>query len=300
MPQVTNVDVDEHHPDRLMPPVSRECAPLYWSAVESGERIAEAADVTIVGLARNSMPWMRMNRDRVHALASNFEAWRCFVYENDSTDGTDDCLRKWAEEVSCVEVCCVKHDRPQLSSSKGSDRTNALAEYRAACQEWARSYESKTDYVIVIDFDTWAGWSDSGVMTSLHWLKHNPQAAGMASVSTIDYPVAQAQRTLRIHYDAWAFRMNHWTEHGMGWFPHWFPVVGSDPIRVHSAFGGLCVYRPEAYFAGTYAGGDCEHVRFHHSIAKAGRWSMYLNPSSRVVMNWTPSEASDGGRNDND
>ena len=299
MAQVTSVEIDEHHPDKLMPPVSRECAPLYWEAVALGEQIAERSDVTILGLCRNSMPWMRMNRDRVHSLGAMFAEWRAFIYENDSVDGTAECLQEWAEAVPQVDVCCTKHDRPQLSSSKGSDRTNALAEYRNACQAWARQYEAKTDFVIVIDFDTWGGWSDSGVMTSLHWLMQEPHATGMASVSTVDYRVPGPQAKLRIHYDAWAFRLNHWTEHGQSWFPHWMPPVGSEPVRCNSAFGGLCVYRPAAYFSGTYSGGDCEHVRFHHSIATAGPWSMYLNPSSRVVMNWLPSsEAGDGGRHD--
>lgn len=301
MPHVTSLQVDQHHPDILMPATSRECAPRYWDAVRSGESHAEDATVTILGLVRNSMPWLKMNRDRVHALGSRFASWRAFVYENDSSDGTAECLQEWAGEDSRVQVVCTKHDRPQLSSSKSSERTNALAEYRQACLNWARSHQADTDYVIVIDFDTWGGWSHDGVMTSLHWLTRLPHAIGMASVSTIEYPVPPPQNKIRIHYDAWAFRLNYWTEHSMGWFPHWMPPVGSDPIPVRSAFGGLCVYRPEMFFVGTYQGGDCEHVRFHHSISESRPGStMYINPSSRVVMNWMPSEAGDGGQHSDD
>lgn len=301
MGQVTTQQIDANHPDVVMPAMSRECAPAYWDAVRSGEGHAETASVTILGLVRNSMPWVKMNRDRLYALTSRFQSFRCFIYENDSVDGTAEFLKEWAADDRRVEVICTKHDRPQLSSSKSDARTNALAEYRQACLNWARQHEADTDYVIVIDFDTWAGWSHDGVMTSLHWLAKHPNATGMASVSTIEHPVPGPQEKLRIHYDAWAFRLNHWSEHPMGWFPHWMPPVGSEPIPVRSAFGGLCVYRPEMFFAGTYRGGDCEHVRFHHSIAEAWPAStMYLNPSSRVVMNWLPSEAADGRQHSDD
>jgi hypothetical protein len=60
------------------------------------------------------------------------------------------------------------------------------------------------------------------------------------------------------------------------------PPVGSDPIPMNSAFGGLCLYRREAYLAGVYEGGDCEHVSLHRSMQRAG-YQLFLNPGSRYV-----------------
>ena len=303
MATITLLDIEQHHPDAELPPVSRECAPLYWDYVEKGERIAAQCDVTFLGLCRNSMPAIALNTQRLERLAARFKSWRAFIYENDSEDGTDEHLRRWAAGLDNVEVETVKHDRPQLSSEKSKRRTDALAEYRNHCLEWAKAHRPQDDgnhRIIVIDFDTWAGWSDDGVMTGLHWLEVLPGAAGMASLSTVELAVAgHPSGKLRIHYDSWAFRLNHWAEHDMSWFPHWFPPVGSDPVRCNSAFGGMAIYRPDAFFAGGYSGGDCEHVLHHRKIRDATGMAMYLNPSQRLVMNWIP-EAKDARHNGDD
>lgn len=294
---LTLSDIAAHHPDALHPAVSRECAPLYWAAVERGERVANLCDVTIVGLCRNSQPWIQFNTRRIEELGERFANWRAFVYENDSVDGTAEYLRDWAATCDRATVETVRHDRPMLSHEKTRRRTVALAEYRGRCQAWAREHApaSGSHRVIVIDLDTWGGWSDAGVMNGLWHLEQTPGAAGMASVSSIEVGVpSHPDGRMRIHYDAWAYRANHWTEHDMTWFPHWWPPVGSDPVPCRSAFGGLCIYRPDAFFAGTYTGEDCEHVTFHRSIRKTAGLSMFLNPSQRMVMNWMePNHAGD-------
>lgn len=299
MVTIRNDDIHRNHPDVLLPAVSRECAPLYWSNVERGDYLAKDMDVTILGLCRNSMPFIEVNVQRVEKLAERFKTWRAFVYENDSADDTDGCLRAWAERCENATVECVKHDRPQLSHEKSRRRTDALAEYRQRCLEWARENRPAVGVphvVIVVDLDTWGGWSDDGVMTGLAWMEHSPHLAAMASVSTVEMVVPNAPGgRLRIHYDAWAFRWNWWGEHDMPWFPHWLPPVGSRPVMVNSAFGGLAIYRQEAFYAGTYTGGDCEHVNFHRSIHKATGMSMAINPSQRCVMTWIPEESKDAG-----
>jgi hypothetical protein len=286
--KVTMHDIEQHSPDRLMPPVSRECAPAYWQAVEAGEHSAKNVDALFVGLCRNSMPQIQLNTQRLERLGERFKSWRAFIYENDSEDGTAEHLRSWAAGRDNVEVRTERHARPQLSTEKTARRTNALAEYRNVCREWAsRQTSDAVQRIFVIDFDTWGGWSDDGVMTGIYWLEQLPGAAGMASVSTIDLAFPQhPDGKVRIHYDAWAFRLNHWAEHDMTWFPYWWPPVGSHPVACHSAFGGMAIYRPEAFFAGTYSGGDCEHVSFHRTIYEATSMRMWLNPSQRMVMNW--------------
>jgi hypothetical protein len=298
---VTYQDVVKRSPDLLLPATSRECAPAYWEAVLDGEEIARDTDVTILGLARNTMPWLTINTARIEYLGNQFRSWRAFVYENDSTDGTQRELQAWSERCPQVEHQCSTHNRPQLSTEKSKRRTDALAEYRQACLEWARSHRPAGDRrhrIIVIDLDTWGGWSAHGVMSGLAWMNRLADAAGLASVSTIEYPSdLDPSGKITIHYDAWAFRLNHWTEqHDMGWFHGWFPPVGSEPVRCCSAFGGMAIYQPEAFFAGTYSGGDCEHVNFHRSIYDKTGMSMYLNPGQRLVMNWIPQGAATDGR----
>jgi hypothetical protein len=74
--------------------------------------------------------------------------------------------------------------------------------------------------------------------------------------------------------------------------------VGSAPAIVASAFGGLAIYRTEAYLRGTYAGEeDVEHVPFHQSIAKATGQHLYLNPSQRMLMSWMETADAANGLN---
>lgn len=303
MPSMLVEEIEQHHPDKLMPPISPECAPRYWEGVERGELLAKRCDVTVVGLVRNSMPWLQLSCDRLARLGERFGSWRAFIYENDSEDGTDEFLRAWSSAEPRVTVRTERHGRPQLNTEKSRRRTDALAEYRQRCVDWARQHAPKETMhrVIVIDFDTWGGWSETGVLNGLWQLEANAQAAGMATVSTIEMAVpALPHGKLMIHYDSWAFRLNHWTEHSMHWFPHWFPPVGSDPVPCRSAFGGMVIYRPEALFAGTYSGGDCEHVHLHRTIAERTGYTMYLNPSQRMCMTWIPREAGDETRQHGD
>lgn len=300
---MTAGEIESHHPDKLLPAVSLECAPMYWNKVTEGQELASQTDVTFVALVRNAMPWVKFNAERLVKLGEQFASWRAFVYENDSEDGTDDFLRSWAADDNRVTVLCERHDRPQLSSEKSKRRTDALAEYRQHCLIWAKSRAPTTlerHRVVVIDFDAWGGWSDTGVLNGLAHLARLPEVAGMASLSTTELVIPQTpEGKLQIHYDSWAFRLNCWAEHDMSWFPHWYPPVGSAPISVYSAFGGMAIYRPEHLFHATYSGGDCEHVLAHRSIFEATGARMMFNPSQRLCMNWIP-YAAGVGRDSND
>lgn len=75
---------------------------------------------------------------------------------------------------------------------------------------------------------------------------------------------------------------------GMQWFHLFLPPVGSPPIPMNSAFGGLAVYTRRAFLSSRYSGigvngqPDCEHVAFHHGMRRKG-YQMFLNPGSRYV-----------------
>src|SRR5258705_1239169 len=57
-----------------------------------------------------------------------------------------------------------------------------------------------------------------------------------------------------------------------------------DPLqRVWSCFGGLGVYRMEAFRAARYSGGDSEHVSLHRTMRAAGYDRFFLNPSHITI-----------------
>jgi GNAT superfamily N-acetyltransferase len=258
----------------------------YNEHVEFGRVEARRQKLAIVAICRNAMPHLRNTLALVDELAGLWRDCSLYVFENDSTDETaavldDFAIRQWVT---------IEHDTLGGVDSRGfePERTERLAKCRTRCQDWVRQNAADANYVMVLDTDPHGGFSVDGVLNSLGWFCemlgesfHRREPGAMASHSLFvrkeeaGYGVAA--------YDAWAARLNHFEdrrEHQ--WFHLLMPPVGSSPIPMNSAFGGLCLYRREAYLAGVYEGGDCEHVFLHRSMQRAG-YQLFLNPSSRYV-----------------
>lgn len=263
------------------------------------ERLRNAS-VAIVGLARNCGPQLAANLERVESLAGLCGSWQLHVEANDCTDDTLDVLAAFARRHSQATFHYQMLNRPHLPGEFGGRRTIALAEYRDACQRWVRACASDSDYVIVMDFDLWGGFSLHGLANAAGWLVDLQGAYGMASVSLFQHDWGTGP--MWAHYDLWALRGLgqpdcYWDQYqsGSGGFAYtWLPPVGSPPALVSSAFGGMAIYRTQPFVAGTYDGTtDCEHVPFHRSIAQATGQLLYVCPSMRTVVSWM--EPNDAG-----
>lgn len=271
-------------------PVDSEYADLYRQKVTTGRLVAADLNACIVAIARNAMPALKNTLALVEQVQAGFRDCRMYVYENDSTDGTDATLDEFAASHEWFTVEHAHHDREDMRGFEKS-RTKALAQYRTACQEWVRKHASGTSLTIVLDMDPHGGFSVDGVFNSVAWLGHKQtataatRAGAMASCSLMIQK--DGEETKIAHYDAWAARPLSWwrdrrDEVGFYWFSTFVPPVGSPPAPFNSAFGGLCVYDTEAYLAGRYDGDDCEHVGLHRTMREAG-WQLYLNPGCRYV-----------------
>ena len=262
----------------------------YRTAVAIGRGAAKELDAAIVMIARNARPALANTLLLVEEMRKGFNDSSVYVFENDSTDGTDGLLDDYARATFGVTV-----DHETLGGEDirgfGSDRTNRLAYCRNECLRYVRDEAPKTAWTIVLDCDPAAGFSVDGVFNSIGWLgrlstRQDPlKAGGMASYSVMRHQHGRGVAKV-LGYDAWAARLNDWRDRreevGMEWF-HWLlPPVGSHPIPMYSAFGGLAVYWTEAFLRGGYAGGDCEHVAHHRAMREAG-YQMYLNPGCRYV-----------------
>jgi hypothetical protein len=280
----------EHYPDAALP-IDAEFAQLYVERVGEGALLASKTRVAIVGLARNLGNLFSVTRQRVCDTADLFDLSTIIVVENDSTDGTDENVRSWAvDDPKRVIVQTTKTGRPQLRGFE-PERMQAMAEYRARCQELVREHCPGVDYVIVLDMDAWGGWSNYGILNGISWLKRLG-AGCMASTSLFKHNGIQVSGVSQwCHYDQFAFRMYGYGMRMETWFPFWLPPAGSYPIDVFSAFGGLAIYQTAAYLQGEYSSpdGDCEHVHFHKSMSSKG-WSIHLNPAQRCVMSWLVDE----------
>lgn len=293
-----------------MPAHLLRCHPPWEEAheqrVAAGRRIAAQSSVTFVGLARNCAGPLAANLQRLTQLASGFHEWALHIESNDCKDTTLEVLAGFCRHNPRATFHYEDLGTPQFGAEFAGRRTIAMANFRDACQRWVRACTPKADYVVVIDFDAWGGWLDAGVFTGLSWLAAMPDAYGMASVSLFHHAFDSGPAWA--HYDLWALRgvgqaRCYWDTYtaGYGGFGYSFtPAIGSPPVLVASAFGGLCVYRAADFLQGTYDGTtDCEHVPFHQSIAAATGKNLYLNPSQRTVMHWVV-ETDDAGQHRDD
>lgn len=254
--------------------------------VEYGRVEARRQKLAIVSICRSAMPHLTNTLRLVDELAGLWRDCSMYVYENDSADETPKVL----DDFAIRQWVTVEHDTLGGEDARGfePERTVRLAKCRTRCQDWVRKNAADANYVMVLDTDPHGGFSVDGVLNSLGWFCemlgesfHRREPGAMASHSLFvkkeegGYGVAA--------YDAWAARLSWWEdrrEHK--WFHMLMPPVGSTPIPMNSAFGGLCLYRREAYLAGIYEGGDCEHV-FHHKAMQRAGYQLFLNPSSRYI-----------------
>lgn len=293
-------------PDLLIYPTAYFEKDFHERCAEGEARLLHSK-VVFVGLARNCGRWLADNLQRMERMAQRCKAWALHIEANDCTDNTLQVLQSFASRHPQATYHYQVLGRKQYTAEFSGPRTIALAEYRDACQRWVRSCHGDADYVVVVDWDQWGGWSEAGFLNGIGWLLELPGAYGMASVSLSQYPTLSIGEDSQpkvspgwIHYDAWALRLNtYWDDytHGQGGWKHqWIPPVGSDPVAVRSAFGGLCIYRTDPYLHGTYDGTkDCEHVPYHASIAKKSGQLLYINPSQRCVMSWMESHEGQHG-----
>jgi hypothetical protein len=291
MTRIALSDIAAHDPDVLLPP-DEEFAEQYAHAVRVGRELAAERSVAFVAICRNAMPWLSRTLALVEETGKMFADWKCHIVENDSTDGTKQALL--TNGMPRISFEMSDNGRPHLSHTISQERTIALAEYRTRCQEWVRNSEP-VGYVVVFDTDAWGGWSVDGVATSIYHMETDESWYGLASYSWCEMDMGGGRRFAG-QYDAFALRLNHWRRRDQQWIHHWNPPAGSFPVELNSAFGQLAVYGYDQYVRGTYSGEDCEHVTFHRSIADAFPHHRFgLNPSSRCVSFWVPTDAGQHG-----
>ena len=287
----------------VFPP--EEFAADFASRAGWGREYAGTARVAFVGLARNCRERMLQNLAIIERLRGDFGALTVHVVENDSMDGTGDALLAWCDSREWATCDTQTLNRQHRPAEFEGPRTRDLAEYRTMCQDAVRRGPIPR-FVVVLDFDC-PLWSELGLFHGIATLASNGEHYASASVSMAEHTVIAIQdgkpvdRVALIHYDAWALRLNSfWDDYQTGfgsWKHQWLPAVGSPPVPVCSAFGGLCIYNASAYLRGTYSGEDCEHVTFHRSIQDGT--GVLINPSQRTMMRYIE-EFPNGGQHVDD
>lgn len=263
---------------------------IYKNKIDEGKKLWTDKKVVVCGLARNCECKIDNCMDKIKKLVKYFSEYKIIVFENNSIDNTKEKLNNYSDIINIG-----KDDSEDFLSGFSEKRIARLSRYRNSIQDYIKNKYSNYDYVIVIDFDI-TDWAIDGIMTSLAWDKDFDV---MGSFSQVYYPTLQSEDGW-VHYDRWAFKFHSWTEEwsenqntDMTWFWYWKPPIGAKPIPCLSVFGGLAIYKMEAYLSGTYGYKHphqnqdkitVEHCQFHYSLHKNGYNKIYLNPSQRCII----------------
>lgn len=244
-----------------------------------GRAVMARSRVAITGLARNLGAILPTTMARVERLGGLFADHRVLIYENDSTDETKSILRQWASSNRRVHVTSEDCSDPINPTTRCLHRIERMARYRTRCQDAVRSLYPDYDFTIVLDLDVAGGWSEDGVANSF-----GHDAWDFVGSNGLIYRREALEFNALRQYDMWALRFDD----ALTPLPtrdacRYLFRPGEPLVPVTSCFGGLGIYRMEAFRHGRYEPSDCEHVTFHRSLIEAGFRRLFLNPSQVLV-----------------
>ena len=230
------------------------------------------------GCARSCAPFLDGVLANVEALGSTYDSFQVIIVENDSNDDTRDRLQRYAEGRANVRL--IDADGLERTHPKRTDRI-AIARNRYI-EALAEPQYGDCDDLVILDFDdvNCRAIDPAAFMAARGWLWQEPDRRAVFANSSLFY------------YDIWALRHPSWSpddcwarvraeQAALGKTEavrrhvaaRQIPIAATEPpIVVHSAFGGLGIYRREAALAGSYVGLDsqgeeiCEHVTFNAGV----------------------------------
>lgn len=231
--------------------------------------------VVVCGLARDIGTTLAATVQRIEGLGELFGSYQVVLYENDSTDCTPDLLHGWSQENDRVTILTETLDHPVHPTKRCLKRAECMAYYRNQYHQFVREECAATDFVIVLDTDLEGGWSMEGIAHTL-----GQDDWDFVGSNGIIFKRIGPQRNRKMQYDAWAFRLRGQDQpldtrlvNEMQW------ERGEPMVPVNSCFGGLGVYRTEAFLSSEYGGSDIEHLHLHRGMREQGFGRQFLNPS---------------------
>ena len=244
------------------------------------------SNILIAGTARDVAHCIASEINHLIACTSDFKSTKVFIIESDSSDQTYDCLNQLTNEFSFFSFIGLGKLSEVIPS-----RTQRLSHCRNQIVNAVRDdpqFQS-IDFVLLADLD--------GVNDLLTKEK-------IAQCWTLEenWDVICANQ-LNYYYDIWALRHPYWSPYNyLEQYHHLTPFLGSHqanqiskivkqvkldpnqkPILVDSAFGGLAIYKREAYISGTYGfkPGEVDEVDHapYHKILRDKGYRIYINPA---------------------
>ncbi len=269
----------------------------YIKSVEAGYKLMAKSKVLIAGLARDIEPVLPQTFSRLLFLSSFFKDYRFLIFENDSKDKTANKLKELRKQSSGKLKLYSKKYNKERFAGRGLNRSEQMAFCRNRLRDFSFEYQEFADFVILVDLDLEGGFSYNGVASTFGNLA-DKQWDMVGSNSIFYRNNEETGKVERLFYDTWAFRPHK------KWFVYdgdldknnllWFNK-GEPLVRVNSCFGGLGIYRREAWFCkeASYTTlndegkNDCDHPTFHKMLACNGFRRIFLNPSQITLYSNT-------------
>lgn len=274
---------------------------LYFDKIELGKNFIKDKKIIILGLVRNLENSLYDNVVSISTISKYCSDINFFLYENDSIDNTVNVLKKCKLEIKnfnyLSDTLNLRSFGHQTLESKlelkSTERTLSLAKHRNVCLSYVRDNSNKFDFVIVMDMD-FEKFSLDGILNSFGWFSENYADALVGTSLQFKNLFSSEQKNLW-NYDCWAYRGSWWEDlqkysnnYGydpMLWFGFWQLPIGSKPIQVNSAFGGIGIYKTQHYINVEYEGYDCEHVCLHKNLKnKYPDYKLCINPSQLMLF----------------
>lgn len=239
----------------------------------------ESANILIAGMARNVEPFLEKEIQILLESTKRFNKTYFYVVESDSNDATVTKLAQLRKTLNHFDYLSLGELSQYISS-----RTDRLAHCRNQVIHAVKSNPdyADIDYVMLADLD------------GLNTLLTEAKIAQCWQVDE-DWDVICANQ-IELYYDVYALRHPYWGQvdclsqqqyleayldkeaaHLMAVEAKQYPIKSNAGlIEVDSAFGGLAIYKKEAFILGTYVGQEnghdvCEHVTFHQILKSAGK-----------------------------
>ena len=274
---------------------NEEFIEFYNKNIAIGKEYLKNKTFIIVGLVRNVGNILNANIEKISNILQQTKDYKIFLFENDSTDDTKEILKQISINNHNFYYRSENNVRKQYGTTREKERTQALSEYRNLYLEWIKQNYSDYDFTVVVDLD-FKDFSKDGFYNSLGWFEQLDLIDGISGNSFEYKQIFGDNKSNHLwNYDSWAYRGNWWVDQNTLanlysynpslWFGFWIPPVGSNIIKVNSAFGGMTIYKTNKLLFGQYEGYDCEHVCLHKNLSlNPEGFNLFLNPSQRMIV----------------
>ena len=200
----------------------------------------------IVGCVRDAEPQLAVVLPNLVQISQLFRESAICIYENDSSDGTVEAVRRFP------------HIQLLTEKNVPGSRTERLARGRNMLLRKARTDYAHFDWLIMMDLDYFTPVDPAGIV------------AAVESWKTLRWNACTANS--RLYYDYWALRHSSFDRDCLAEGPCPYGWVPEAPVtHVRSAFNGIGIYRMSSIVASScsYDGSTtCEHVSFHSCLGK--------------------------------